>query len=136
MSQCVTLKGSRETLFLNSLYLQVLSDALCDFEGDFFAERLQILHTFLCTTERTSTSLVAELLFPPDESENNPAFSNTEIANSVFMPCSTLRTIKSSLTTNPLPTSYSTKIEQRNFGVIKRNTIGSLLSPVSVSWTG
>jgi hypothetical protein len=84
VSDSALLRTSRETPLLDSLYLQILSDALCNFEGDFLAERLQILHTFLCTKERTSTSLVAELLFPPDETETDLAFSNTEIADSVL----------------------------------------------------
>jgi hypothetical protein len=68
-----------ETPLLDGLYLQILSDAFCRFKGDFFARRLHILHTFLCSAERTSTSLVAKLLFPSNET--NPASS---IADSVL----------------------------------------------------
>jgi len=71
-----------ETPLLDGLYLQVLLDALRGFKGVFFAHRLRILHTFLCSAERTSTSLVAKLLFPSDET--NPAFSYTSIADSVL----------------------------------------------------
>jgi hypothetical protein len=71
-----------ETPLLDGLYLQVLSDALSHFKGSSFVHRLYILHTFLCTAERTSTSLVADLLFP--SKETNIAFSYTPIADSVL----------------------------------------------------
>jgi hypothetical protein len=61
-----------ETPLLDGLYLQVLLDALRRFKGNSFEHRLRILHTFLCSAERTSTSLVAELLFPPNENETHP----------------------------------------------------------------
>ena len=73
---------SEEISLLDGLYLQVLSDALKGFKGDFFMHRLHILHTFLCSAERTSTSVVAELLFCSNKT--NPAFSYTTIADSVL----------------------------------------------------
>ena len=75
-------QASEEIPLLDGLYLQVLSDALRSFKGDFFMHRLHILHTFLCTAERTSTSLVAKLLF--SSNEINPAFSYTTIADKVL----------------------------------------------------
>ena len=71
-----------EISLLDGLYLQVLSDAFHSFNGDFFMHRLHILHTFLCSAERTSTSLVAKLLF--SSNETNPAFSYTIIADRVL----------------------------------------------------
>jgi hypothetical protein len=76
--------SEEETPLLDALYLQVLSDALRRFRGASFAHRLDILHTFLCSAERTSTYVVTELLFPSDENETNPAFSYTKVANSVL----------------------------------------------------
>jgi len=53
---------------LDTLYLQVLRHAFRDFipkTPKWFA-RLRILHTFLCTAEQTSTSIIADLLFTSD----------------------------------------------------------------------
>ena len=53
---------------LDTLYLQVLRHAFRDFTPEtpkWFA-RLRILHTFLCTAEQTSTSVIAHLLFTSD----------------------------------------------------------------------
>ena len=50
---------------LDTLYLQVLRHAFREFipkTAKWFA-RLKILHTFLCTADRTSTSVIADLLF-------------------------------------------------------------------------
>ena len=60
-------QNSEETL-LDSLYHQILLDVrrLKRFRSRYY---LDILHTFLCTAERTSTSLVAELLLPPGYAE-------------------------------------------------------------------
>jgi hypothetical protein len=73
--------SEEETPLLDGLYIQVLSDSLHGFKGDFFAHR-HILHTFLCTAEHASTSLVANLLFPFNET--NPVFSYTTIADRVL----------------------------------------------------
>ena len=74
---------SEETPLLDGLYIQVLSDAFRGFKGILFLQRLHILHTFLCSAERTSTSLVAKLLYPSN-SETDPAFSYTTIADKVL----------------------------------------------------
>ncbi|PPQ88754.1 hypothetical protein CVT25_008625 [Psilocybe cyanescens] len=53
---------------LDTLYSQILNEAFCDFipEEKEWKDRCSILHTFLCTTEQTSTSVVADLLFTSD----------------------------------------------------------------------
>jgi hypothetical protein len=61
VSDSTSPQNSEETL-LDSLYHQILLDACRRFKSRYY---LDILHTFLCSAERTSTSLVAELLFPP-----------------------------------------------------------------------
>jgi hypothetical protein len=58
-------QNSEETP-LDSLYHQILLDARSHFKSRYY---LTILHTFLCTAEPTSTSLVAELLLPPGSTE-------------------------------------------------------------------
>jgi len=83
VSDSATLQTSEEeTPLLDGLYLQVLSDAFRSFKRDQFAQRVQILHTFLCSAERTSTSLVAELLSPSNGT--HPMSSYTKIADSVL----------------------------------------------------
>ncbi|KDR66484.1 hypothetical protein GALMADRAFT_80797 [Galerina marginata CBS 339.88] len=69
--------NSEETL-LDVLYCQVLLDARCRFKSRHY---LNVLYTFLCTAERTSTSVVAELLFPPNLT--NPTNPYTEIIDGV-----------------------------------------------------
>ncbi|KDR66511.1 hypothetical protein GALMADRAFT_106457, partial [Galerina marginata CBS 339.88] len=85
-SSAVPSTTEEETPLLDSLYLQILSDAFRHFKDESFTDRLHILHTFLCSAECPSTSIVAELLFPPDEDEDETdhAFSCTEIAESVL----------------------------------------------------
>ena len=53
---------------LDTLYSQILDEAFRDFspKEKGWQVRLSILHTFLCTAERTSTSVVADLLFTSD----------------------------------------------------------------------
>jgi hypothetical protein len=53
---------------LDTLYSQILDEAFCDFspKENEWEDRRSILHTFLCTAERTSTSVVADLLFTSD----------------------------------------------------------------------
>jgi len=58
-------QNSEETL-LDSLYHQILLDARRRFKSRYY---LDILHTFLCSAERTSTFLVADLLLPPESAE-------------------------------------------------------------------
>ena len=50
---------------LDTLYSQILEQAFHDFspKENGWEDRRSILHTFLCTAERTSTSVVADLLF-------------------------------------------------------------------------
>ena len=81
VSDSATPQTLEETSLLDGLYLQVLSDAFHSFKGDFFMHRLHILHTFLCSAERTSTSLVAKLLF--SSNETNPVFSYATVADRV-----------------------------------------------------
>ena len=59
--------GMLSTL-LDTLYSQILDQAFCGFspKEKGWEIRLSILHTFLCTAERTSTSVVADLLFTSD----------------------------------------------------------------------
>jgi len=70
-------ENPEETL-LDSLYHQVLLDAQHHFKSRHY---LSLLHTFLCSAERTSTSVVAELLFPPNKTNS---LSHTEIADGVL----------------------------------------------------
>ncbi|PPQ95166.1 hypothetical protein CVT25_013300, partial [Psilocybe cyanescens] len=53
---------------LDTLYSQILNEAFRDFipEEKEWKDRCSILHTFLCTAERTSTAVVANLLFTSD----------------------------------------------------------------------
>ena len=53
---------------LDTLYSQILDKAFRDFspKENGWEDRLSIIHTFLCTAERTSTSVVADLLFTSD----------------------------------------------------------------------
>ena len=78
--------SKEEAPLLDCLYLQVLSDAFsCVKDEDLdFKRRLEILHTFLCSAEPASTTLVAELLFPPVEIEPDSAVLHAEIANGVL----------------------------------------------------
>ncbi|KIJ94395.1 hypothetical protein K443DRAFT_54089, partial [Laccaria amethystina LaAM-08-1] len=54
---------------LDTLYSQILDRAFRDFspKENGWEVRRSILHTFLCTAERTSTSVVADLLFISDD---------------------------------------------------------------------
>jgi len=72
------LENPEETL-LDGLYHQVLLDAHRRFKSRHY---LDILHTFLCTAERTSTSIVAKLLLPPNKT--NSSLSYTELADGVL----------------------------------------------------
>ena len=48
---------------MDTLYSQILDEAFRDFspKQKGWEDRLSILHTFLCTAEQTSTSVVADL---------------------------------------------------------------------------
>jgi len=54
-------------LLIDELYQHILCQAFSDLPEDIFRARLCILHTFLCTIERTSTSVTAALLSEPDD---------------------------------------------------------------------
>lgn len=71
---------------IDELYRQILQHAFENFEDEDYAERLLILHAFVCAAERTSTSIVADLLLTgnPDDCEVDPAFSPTTISDSVL----------------------------------------------------
>ena len=58
----------RSFTLLDMLYSQILDEAFRDFspKQKGWEDRLSILHTFLCTAEWTSTSVVADLLFTSD----------------------------------------------------------------------
>ncbi|RXW18119.1 hypothetical protein EST38_g7742 [Candolleomyces aberdarensis] len=74
---------SKATDLLDALYHQILSDAFSHLDGDILQERLQILHTFLCTPERTSTSIIANLLSSGSD-ETDSVWSFTEVADAVL----------------------------------------------------
>ena len=59
--------GTRRPLLIDELYQQILRDAFSGLDDELFNSRLRILHTFLCTFERTSASLAAALLSEYDE---------------------------------------------------------------------
>ncbi|KAF5320247.1 hypothetical protein D9611_011285 [Ephemerocybe angulata] len=61
------------TRLLDVLYHEILTKAFEGFDIEFRITRLRVLHTFLSTPERTSTTTVASLLFPkdPTDSEGN-----------------------------------------------------------------
>jgi len=61
--------STRPFRLLDTLYSQILKEAFRHFSPteDGWKVRRSILHTFLCTAERTSTSVVANLLFTLDK---------------------------------------------------------------------
>jgi hypothetical protein len=65
-------RSASATTMLDKLYLQIVEEALNpnDLEEDLFQNRLDILHTFLSTIERTSPSVVAQLLSDGDTPTN------------------------------------------------------------------
>ena len=54
------------TVLIDALYRQIMIDAFSMFKDDFLTRRLRILYTFLCTAERTSTSIAAALVADGD----------------------------------------------------------------------
>ena len=68
------------TALLDKLYIQILLHAFSDFEGDIRLHRLHILFTFLCTSERTSTSVVNELLLTDDFGSDSASVAETNLA--------------------------------------------------------
>ena len=63
-----SLSDATSFTLLDTLYLQVLRQAFREFIPQTlkWVVRLRILHTFLCTADRTSTSVIADLLFTSD----------------------------------------------------------------------
>ena len=55
------------TILIDALYRQIMVDAFSKFKNEFLICRLRILYTFLCTAERTSTSIAAELVAEGDD---------------------------------------------------------------------
>ena len=53
---------AQQALDIDKLYQQIMLDAFSNLHKDLFNSRLRILHTFLCTFERTPASLTAALL--------------------------------------------------------------------------
>jgi len=60
--------SAAETYLLDQLYCQVLRDVFSKFQSAIRPRRLELLHTFLCTVERTSTSTAANLFTPTNAS--------------------------------------------------------------------
>ena len=58
--------GVARPSLIDELYQHIVFQALYHFDEDLFKARLRILHTFLCTIERTSTFVTAALLSEPD----------------------------------------------------------------------
>ena len=58
--------SSDATSLVDGLYRHIMYDAFSNFRGKFLARRLSTLYTFLCTAERTSTSIVAALVLDGD----------------------------------------------------------------------
>ena len=63
-SNVQSLSTGKPFTLLDTLYSQILDEAFHDFSPgeDGWEVRRKVLHTFLCTAERTSTSVVADLL--------------------------------------------------------------------------
>jgi hypothetical protein len=78
------------TDLLDELYIQILLHVFHGFTEDILLHRRRILHTFLCTAERSSTSIVTSLLTGDSDSdtesvvETNPAVDDTSIADDVL----------------------------------------------------
>jgi len=62
-----TASASDATFMIDTLYRQIMFDAFSQFKDEFLTCRLQILYTFLCTAERTSSSIVAALVADGDD---------------------------------------------------------------------
>jgi len=54
--------ASDATFLIDELYRQIMCDKFSKYKGKVLTRRLRVLHTFLCTAERTSTSVVAALI--------------------------------------------------------------------------
>ncbi|KAF9524130.1 hypothetical protein CPB83DRAFT_861801 [Crepidotus variabilis] len=60
------LSDSKAFMLLDTLYSEILAKAFHGFEEGEWRNRCDILHTLLCTADRTSTSVVTNLLFTDD----------------------------------------------------------------------
>ena len=58
---------AQQPLDIDKLYQQIMLDAFSNLHKDLLNSRLRILHTFLCTFERTPASLAAALLSESDD---------------------------------------------------------------------
>ncbi|EDR10455.1 uncharacterized protein LACBIDRAFT_385169 [Laccaria bicolor S238N-H82] len=65
--QSFSSSGAQQPLLIDKLYQQIMLDAFCNLDRDLFNSRLRILHTFLCTFERTPASFTAALLSESEE---------------------------------------------------------------------
>jgi hypothetical protein len=70
-----------EETLLDNLYHQILSDARGHFKSRYY---LDILHTFLCSAEPISTSLVTELWFPLSKTDTSIADGVLESLHAVL----------------------------------------------------
>ena len=59
--------SSDATFLIDELYRQIMCDAFSNLNRKVLARRLRTLYTFLCTAERTSTSVVAALVLDGDD---------------------------------------------------------------------
>jgi len=120
------------TTLLDHLYLQILLDAFQDLQPDIRTRRLQILYTFLCTAERTSTSTAVELLLASNKT--NSTFSYTKIVDKILGRLyAVLYTEHDRVLWYLFLTSYLTITGQRNFGATKLSTINVSLTLASMS---
>ena len=69
--ECQSSSPGMLSTLLDTLYSQILDEAFRGFrpKEKGWEIRLSILHTFLCTAERTSTSVVTDLLFTSDHND-------------------------------------------------------------------
>ena len=61
-NSCEAASASDATFLIDELYRQIMRDKFSKYKGRVLTRRLRILHAFLCTAERTSTSVVAVLI--------------------------------------------------------------------------
>lgn len=70
---------------IDELYQQILENAFIQFEGSVHSHRLDILHTFICTAERTSVTVVTHLLNKDAATTTiGSVFSQTKVTNNVI----------------------------------------------------
>lgn len=72
---------------IDQLYHQILKHAFRDFkkESRFYLDRLNILHTIVCTAERTSTAVITDLLAGGTPTSHvGTTFSPTKVADNIL----------------------------------------------------